>query len=46
MNRYNVSINDSFDIFIASYLLEYNVKDDIAYLASTFDRNIAFFMIK
>ena len=43
MNRYDVNINDSFDIFIASYLLEYNVKDDIAYLASTFDRNIAFY---
>ncbi len=43
LNKYNININDPFDIFIASYLLEYNVKDDLAYLAATFNRNIAYY---
>ena len=43
LNRFNIDINDPFDIFIASYLLEYNVKDDIAYLSAAFNKNIAFY---
>ena len=43
LNRYNIDINDPFDIFIAAYLLEYNVKDDIAYLSVAFNKNIAFY---
>lgn len=43
LNKYDISINDPFDIFIAAYLLEYNVKDDLAYLAATFNRNIAYY---
>lgn len=43
LNRYNIDINDPFDIFIAAYLLEYNVKDDIAYLSAAFNKNIAFY---
>ena len=43
LNRYNIDINDPFDIFIAVYLLEYNVKDDIAYLSAAFNKNIAFY---
>lgn len=43
LNRYNIDINDPFDIFIAAYLLEYNVKDDIAYLSAEFNKNIAFY---
>ncbi len=33
----------SFDTMIAGYLLDYNVKDDIAYLANTFDADIPFY---
>ena len=43
LNRYNIDINDPFDIFIAAYLLEYNVKDDIAYLSAAFNKNIDFY---
>lgn len=43
LNRFNIDINDPFDIFIAAYLLEYNVKDDIAYLSAAFNKNIAFY---
>ena len=43
LNKFNIDINDPFDIFIAAYLLEYNVKDDIAYLSAAFNKNIAFY---
>ena len=43
LNKYDIGINDPFDIFIAAYLLEYNVKDDLAYLAAAFNRNIAYY---
>ena len=43
LNRYNVGINDTFDVLISSYLLEYNVKDDLAYLAQTFGKNIPYY---
>ncbi len=35
--------NCVFDTMLAAYLLEYNVKDDIAYLANQFDYDIAFY---
>lgn len=33
LNKLGIQINYSFDLMIASYLLELNVKDDIAYIA-------------
>lgn len=33
----------TFDTMIAAYLLDYNVKDDIAYLANTFGEDITFY---
>ncbi len=35
--------NVSFDTLLAGYILEYNVKDDIAYLANNFDNDIPFY---
>lgn len=35
--------NITFDTMIASYLLDYNIKEDIAYLASMFDYKIDFY---
>ena len=35
----------NFDSMIASYLLDYNIKEDIAYLASTFNYDIPFYDI-
>lgn len=35
--------NVVFDTMIASYLLDYNIKDDIAYLANAMDTNIPFY---
>lgn len=35
--------NCAFDTMLAAYLLEYNVKDDIAYLANQLDYDIAFY---
>lgn len=37
--------NVSFDSMIAAYLLNYNVKDDIAYLANQFGYDVSFFEI-
>ena len=40
----NINITDiTFDTMLASYLLDYNIKDDIAYLANTFDYEIPFY---
>ncbi|HHW69118.1 MAG TPA: DNA polymerase I [Tenericutes bacterium] len=40
----NIEIdNISFDTMIAAYLLDYNVKDDIAYLANSLNYNIDFY---
>lgn len=40
----NIDINDiEFDTMIAAYLLDYNVKDDIAYLANSYGMNIPFY---
>ncbi len=36
-------LNYTFDTMIAAYLLDYNVKDDIAYLANQLDYDIAFY---
>lgn len=41
LNKYNIKFdNCSFDTMIAGYILNYNVKDDISYMANTFDYNI------
>ncbi len=40
----NIKIdNIEFDTMIAGYLLDYNIKDDIAYLANIFDNDIPFY---
>ena len=38
-----VNLNCSFDLMVAGYLLNYNIKDDIAYLANQFNKNIQFY---
>ena len=43
-NNINTS-NYSFDTMIAGYLLNYNVRDDIAYIANTYNYDIDFFEI-
>ena len=41
---HNININNvTFDTEIAAYLLDYNVKDDIAYLANNFGYDIPFY---
>lgn len=43
-NKYNVNFeNIYFDAMISGYLLNYNVKDDICYLAKDLDFNIPFY---
>ena len=40
----NISVNNvSFDTMLATYLLDYNIKTDIAYLANEFAYDIAFY---
>ena len=42
--NYNINIlNTNFDTMIAGYLLEYNIKEDISYLANSFNYNIPFY---
>lgn len=44
LNKYGINIkNCTFDAMIAGYILNYNVKDDIAYLANTFNCDITLF---
>lgn len=44
LNKYDAKFdNCSFDAMIAGYILNYNVKDDIAYLANDFDYEIKMF---
>ena len=44
LNKYGIKFdNCSFDAMIAGYILNYNVKDDIAYLANDFDYEITLF---
>ena len=38
-----LDLNFNFDLEIAAYLLNYNIKDDIAYLANQFDYEIPFY---
>ncbi len=46
MKRQNITLqNVSFDSMIAAYLLNYNVKDDIAYLANQFGYDILFYEV-
>ena len=40
----NIEINNiSFDTMLAAYLLDYNIKDDISYLANSFNYDIPFY---
>ena len=43
LNKLGININDSFDTLIASYLLNYNVKDDVSYLSSTYGIEIPYY---
>src|SRR5699024_9213508 len=44
LKKQNLEIdNIIFDTMLAAYLLDYNVKDDIAYVANNFDADIAFY---
>ena len=43
LNKLGISINDSFDTLIASYLLNYNVKDDVSYLSTTYGIEIPYY---
>lgn len=44
LNKTEINFNDvSFDTMIATYLLNYNVKDDIAFVAQALDYNIPFY---
>lgn len=38
-----IPVNGTFDVSIAAYILGLNSKDDVAYLANQFDRNIMFY---
>lgn len=44
LKKHNINIlNTNFDTMIAGYLLEYNIKEDISYLANSFNHNIPFY---
>ncbi len=44
LKKHNINIlNTNFDTMIAGYLLEYNIKEDISYLANSFNYNISFY---
>lgn len=44
LRKQNISLeNVTFDTMIASYLLDYNIKEDIAYLANELDYDIPFY---
>lgn len=44
LKKENIKIDHiTFDTMLAAYLLEYNVKDDIAYLANQYNYNIPFY---
>lgn len=44
LKKHNINIlNTNFDTMIAGYLLEYNIKEDISYLANSFNYNILFY---
>ena len=43
LKKYNVNLNITFDTMVAAYLLEYNIKEDAAYLANQMDYDIPFY---
>ena len=43
LNRYGIETNSDFDSLIASYLLEYNVKEDVSYLSSIYGVEIPYY---
>lgn len=44
LHKNNIELNSiTFDTMIASYLLDYNIKDDAAFLANIFDYDIPFY---
>ncbi len=43
LNRKGITFNCNFDTMIASYLLNYNMKDDIAYLSNSFGEVIEYY---
>ncbi len=43
LNKLGIETNSKFDTLIAAYLLNYNVKDDLAYLTSTFGINLPYY---
>ncbi|MBP3634962.1 MAG: DNA polymerase I [Bacilli bacterium] len=44
LNKYGIRFDNClFDVMLAGYILNYNVKDDIAYLANDFDYDITLF---
>ncbi len=43
LNKLNIKIESSFDTMIGAYLLNYNVKDDISYLSTTFGIEIPYY---
>ena len=43
LNKYDIKCNASFDTLIASYLLNYNVKDDVSYLSTTYNIEIPYY---
>lgn len=46
LRRYGIVLNNcKFDNMIATYLLNYNVKDDISYIANTCGYDIPFMIV-
>ena len=43
LNKYGINIDYTFDTMLAAYILELNVKDDIAYLSNQDGYNIKFY---
>lgn len=43
LNKYGIETHTSFDTMIATYLLEYNIKDDVSYIASNYGIEIPFY---
>ena len=43
LNKYDIKCNASFDTLIASYLLNYNVKEDVSYLSTTYNIEIPYY---
>jgi len=43
LNKLNIKTNSEFDTMIAAYLLNYNTKDDVAYLSQTYGLDIIYY---